>query len=72
MSTGHDYLDGVAAKLTGTYTDCSDDIAGLLEKYKKTLTVAFPHIGDTSEEMIASFENDVHKHWIRNKTDRVS
>lgn len=68
MSTGHDYLDGVAAKLTGTYTDCSDDIAGLLEKYKKkTLTVAFPHIGDTSEEMIVSSENDVREHWIRIK-----
>jgi hypothetical protein len=41
MSTGHDYLDGVAAKLTGTYPDCSDDIAGLLEKYKKNVNSGF-------------------------------
>jgi hypothetical protein len=72
MPTAHAYLDGPAAKLTGTYPDCSDYIAGLLEKYKTTLTVGSPHIGDTPEEVTASFEKDVRKHCIRNKTDGAS
>jgi len=72
MPAAHAYLDGPAAKLTGTYPHCSDYIAGLLEKYKTTLTAGSPHIGDTPEEVTASFENDERKHCIRNKTDRAS
>jgi hypothetical protein len=54
MPAAHAYLDGPAAKLTGTYPHCSDYIAGLLEKYKTTLTAGSPHIGDTPEEVTAS------------------
>ncbi len=72
MTTVHTYLDERAAKLSVTYFDCSDYIAALLEKYKTTLTVGFPRVGDTQEQVIANFENDVRKHCIRDITDRAS
>jgi hypothetical protein len=71
MSADLAYLDGLALKLTSTYPDCGDYIAGLLDKYKKTLTVGFPGIGDTPEEVVASFESDVRKYCIRNRTERT-
>ncbi len=72
MTTVHTYLDEHAAKLSVTYFDCSDYIAELLEKYKNTLTVGYPHVGDTPEQVIANFENDVRKHCIRDIAHRAS
>ncbi len=72
MTTVHAYLDESAAKLSVTYFDCSDYIAALLEKYKRTLIGGFPRVGDTPEKVMANFENDVRKHCIRDITDRAS